>query len=564
VLSDFQKLTQCLRVGLFLVGFSPVLLADLSDPGAISRELQQQQQRNQELSEQRQPSAPDARLLSSAGDEPLVFPEETPCFSMAQVVLQSDEEHLQSLLRPVARQAEGQCLGVSGINLLMAQIQNRLVDAGYVTTRVLASPQDLSQGQLVLTIVSGRVGRIQLMDRGAGEVDLASLVPVESSELLDLRDLEQGLENLQRLPGTDASFKLVPGKLPGESDVQVSWGQEKPWRVSVSLDDAGSEQTGKKQAATTLFLDNPLGKGDLFYLSRGMDVLNPGPLGSDSYQLHYSVPYGYWLFGLNLSQYDYHQTVSGGVVDYEYRGASRTVTLDIDRVIHRDAKGRTTLKFQLGRRASSNFIDDIEIALQRRRTAYAELGIRHRQFIGRATLDWGLSYRTGLKGLDAEPAPEEASGGASARAAFWQARLDLSLPFEWQEQRFRYRGRLRGQAAQSALTPPDQFAIGNRWTVRGFDGQSTLVADNGWYLSNELAWQIPRQQSELFLGLDLGRVSGRGSEFLSGQSLAGAVIGVRGNWQKLSYELFAGTPLYKPTRFRTDDSSFGFSLNWQW
>jgi hemolysin activation/secretion protein len=564
VFSELFQLTPRVIAMLLLSGFCSSILADLSDPGAISLELQQQQQRDQALREQRHPSVLDARLLSTPTESVIVFPDETPCFSITQVVLLSDEEALKTLLRSAALQAEGECLGVAGINLLMGQMQNRLVDDGYVTTRVLASPQDLSKGMLTLQIVTGRIGQIQLTDSDIGAIDVENMFPTEPNALLDLRDLEQGLENLQRLPSTQASIQLIPGEKPGESDVQVRWQQEKLWRVSVTLDDAGSEQTGKKQAATTLFLDNPLGKGDLFYLSRGMDVLNPGPLGSDSVQLHYSIPYGYWLIGLNLSQYGYHQIVSGGVVDYEYRGESRTMSLDIDRVIYRDARGRTTLKLQLGRRASSNFIDDIEIALQRRRTAYAQLGIRHRQFIGQATLDWGLSYRTGLKGLDAEPAPEEASGGPSARAALWQARLDLSLPFEWNKQRFRYRGRLRGQVGQSTLTPTDQFAIGNRWTVRGFDGQSTLAADNGWYLSNELAWQMPRQQSELFLGLDIGRVSGRGSEYLSGQSLAGAVIGARGNWQKLSYELFAGTPMYKPSRFQTDNSSFGFSLNWQW
>jgi hemolysin activation/secretion protein len=564
VFSELFQLTPRVIAMLLLSGFCSSILADLSDPGAISLELQQQQQRDQALREQRHPSVLDARLLSTPTESVIVFPDETPCFSITQVVLLSDEEALKTLLRSAALQAEGECLGVAGINLLMGQMQNRLVDDGYVTTRVLASPQDLSKGMLTLQIVTGRIGQIQLTDSDIGAIDVENMFPTEPNALLDLRDLEQGLENLQRLPSTQASIQLIPGEKPGESDVQVRWQQEKLWRVSVTLDDAGSEQTGKKQAATTLFLDNPLGKGDLFYLSRGMDVLNPGPLGSDSVQLHYSIPYGYWLFGFNLSQYGYHQTVSGGVVDYEYRGESRTVSLDIDRVIYRDAKGRTTLKFQLGRRASSNFIDGIEIALQRRRTAYAELGIRHRQFVGQATLDWELSYRTGLKGLDAEPAPEEASGGASARAAFWQARLDLSLPFEWQQQRFRYRGRLRGQVAQDALTPSDQFAIGNRWTVRGFDGQSTLSADDGWYLSNELAWQFPRRQSEMFLGLDAGRVSGHGREFLSGQSLSGAVMGVRGNWQKLSYELFTGTPLYKPSRFRTDNTSFGFSMNWQW
>ncbi len=564
MLSDFQQTIQRLIMGLVLGGFCNALLADLSDPGAISRELQQQQQRDQVLREQRHPSAPDARLLSAPGGSTTQFPEETPCFPITQVVLQSDEVRFQSLLMPIASGAEGVCLGVAGINQLMGQIQNSLVDAGYVTTRVLASPQDLSQGRLVLQIVSGRIGQIQRADSDSGRINLTNTLPAEPNELLDLRDLEQGLENLQRLPGTQASFKLVPGEQPGESDVLVSWQQEKPWRVAVTLDDAGSEQTGKKQAAVTLFLDNPLGRGDLFYLSRGLDVLNPGAKGSDSFQLHYSMPYGYWLFGLNASRYGYHQTVSGGVVDYVYRGESRNVSLDIDRVFYRSAKARTTLQFQLGRRASSNFIDDIEIALQRRRTAYWQLGIKHRQFIQDATLDLALSYRAGLKGLDAEPAPEEATGSASARAAYWQARLDLSIPFELGQERLRYRGRLQAQLAQSALTPPDQFAIGNRWTVRGFDGQSTLVADDGWYLSNELAWQIPRQQSELFVGLDVGRVSGQGSELLSGQSLAGAVMGVRGNWQKVSYELFAGTPLYKPSRFRTDNNNVGFSLNWQW
>ena len=35
------------------------------------------------------------------------------------------------------------CIGSEGINVLLRRIQNRLIDAGYVTTRVVVEPQDL-------------------------------------------------------------------------------------------------------------------------------------------------------------------------------------------------------------------------------------------------------------------------------------------------------------------------------------------------------------------------------------------------------------------------------------
>ena len=547
---------------LLTAGAAENLWADLSQPGAITRELQQQDQRQQVMGEQRRPGTPDVRLRSAPDRLPEQFPRESPCFLIRQVELQGAEAELRQLLQPLAGQAEGMCLGLEGIRLLMRRMQNRLVEEGYVTTRVLAPAQDLAPGVLRLRIVAGRVGRIR--GRQGSRRDLAGIIPLRSGDLLDLRALEQGLENLRRLPGSRADVRLVPGERSGESDLQVSWQQQKPWRFSLALDDTGSEQTGKRQAAATLFLDNPLGKGDLFYISRGRDLLNGDPGGSDSLQLHYSLPRGYWLFSLNAARYDYYQTVSSGVVDYRYRGEGESIQLGLERVLYRGMHARTSLGFELGRRASSNFIDDIEIELQHRRTAYGQFTLRHRQYLERATLDLALTYRTGLKVLDAEPAPEERSGGASAREALWRVGVDLQLPFKAAGRRFRYHGALRGQIARGELTPPERFSIGNRWTVRGFDGQASLVADSGWYLRNELVWPLSQQRARLFAGLDLGRVSGGGSELLPGQSLAGAVVGIRGEMERLQYEVFAALPLNKPARFESDSSTFGFSLNWQW
>ena len=56
-------------------------------------------------------------------------------------------------------------------------------------------------------------------------------------------------------------------------------------------------------------------------------------------------------------------------------------------------------------------------------------------------------------------------------------------------------------------------------------------------------------------GIDYGRVYGPNTAILAGTQLAGAVIGIRGGmpatYAAFSYDLFAGTPIYKPAGFPT-------------
>jgi hemolysin activation/secretion protein len=43
-------------------------------------------------------------------------------------------------------------------------VQNAIIERGYVTTRILAAPQDLKTGVLMLTVVPGRVNAIRFAD----------------------------------------------------------------------------------------------------------------------------------------------------------------------------------------------------------------------------------------------------------------------------------------------------------------------------------------------------------------------------------------------------------------
>jgi hemolysin activation/secretion protein len=153
-------------------------------------------------------------------------------------------------------------------------------------------------------------------------------------------------------------------------------------------------------------------------------------------------------------------------------------------------------------------------------------------------------------------------GDATALSKITQLSAQLDLPFDIGSQNFRYNVQYQRQISNTPLTPQDQFAIGNRWTVRGFDGERTLNASHGWYVRNDLAWSTPLPNQELYLGADYGEVGGYSSDYLIGKHLAGGVV-ARGSAFNTGYDLFAGTPFSKPDGFTTS-LTLGFNLNWSW
>ena len=118
------------------------------------------------------------------------------------------------------------------------------------------------------------------------------------------------------------------------------------------------------------------------------------------------------------------------------------------------------------------------------------------------------------------------------------------------------------QISPDRLTMQNKFSIGNRWTVRGFDGERNMTQNQGWYWRNTLNWNIPESQQQLYLGLDVGRIISNSDDGYSGRVLAGSTIGLRGEKWQTHYDIFAGAPLIKPSTFINDDLVLGFSLQW--
>lgn len=561
---------------LLAMAFS-VAAQQVSDPGA--QELLRQQERERALREQ-QESRPDVRLESSPGEQGERLPaQEQPCVRIDRIVLEGEGakgfQWALAAADPREDPASGRCLGTEGINVVMKRVQNAIIARGYVTTRVLSAPQDLNTGTLTLSVVPGRFREAVFSEADARHPAIANALPIRSGNLLNLRDIEQGLENLQRVPTVSADIKIAPadgeGAAPGQSDLQIDWKQRSPVRASVTLDDTGSRGTGKLQANATLSLDNPMGLNELFYVSAGRGVFNGQGKDTNSWTAHYDVPYGYWLFGATASAYDYRQTVVGAYESYDYSGRSGNAEARVDRLLLRNAKTKLGIYGRGWQRTSKNYIDDTEIEVQRRRTSGWELGLTHKQFIGAATLDTTLAYRRGTGAFHALRSPEEMAQAwdptlpleGTSRMKVITADAQFSVPFQLGKQRLRYTGAWRAQWNRTPLSPQDRFAIGGRYTVRGFDGESSLSGERGWSLRNDLSLGIGGGQ-EFYVAADYGRIGGPSAQWQSGRDLAGMALGLRGGWQQLSWDGFVGSALHKPANFPTDYTTFGFSLAWRY
>ncbi len=536
---------------------------------SIGKELQRQQEREQILREQ-QERTPEVRIRPAEQPDSGRLPEsEQPCFTIHKIVLKSEVPAFDWALQAADIKddpATGRCLGSKGINIVMQRIQNAIIMRGYVTTRVLAEAQDLRTGVLTLTVIPGRIRAIRFSDNSDPRANAWNAMPAKPGDLLNLRDIEQALENFKRVPTAEADIQILPGDQPGESDLVITWAQGFPLRISLSVNDGGSRTTGKYQGSLTVSGDHLLTLNDLFYASFNHDLGggDSGDKGTEGHTLHYSLPWGYWTFGVTNSSNRYHQTVAGINQSYIYSGTSDNYEVKLSRLFYRDATSKTSASLRGYLTKSNNFIDDTEVEVQRRRMAGWEVALTHRAFISDATLDLNIAYRHGTGAFGALNAPEEAFDEGTAKPKIITAETSLNLPFKLGDHYLRYNGTWRAQWNQTPLVPQDRFSIGGRYTVRGFDGESVLMAERGWLIRNDLALALGNSGQELYLGIDHGQVGGQSADLLVGKRLAGAVLGLRGGYKGGSWDLFAGWPLKKPDDFDTAKHAFGFNVNFSY
>ena len=279
------------------------------------------------------------------------------CIDIENIEIQNatrlDEQVLNELTKPYI----GRCDTMHDINTLVKKINNLYIEKAYVTSRAYIKPQDLSQGHLVITVMEGKIESVQ------GKDVFTDLVfySVED-EVLDLRDLETGIEQLNRLRSMQATMQIDPGTEEGYSKILVTGKQvDSVIHGSLGVNNVGTVKSGKYQFSGSIGWDNPLGINDLLTLNLNTTDKQDNDNNSIGNSISYALPVGRNYLEFIYSRFDYDQIVNGLNVDYLSSGENETFQIKSEYKLFHTKTQKGKFDLSLLRKRNDNYLAGVHL-----------------------------------------------------------------------------------------------------------------------------------------------------------------------------------------------------------
>jgi hemolysin activation/secretion protein len=545
------------------------------DPSVIERqnqiiERQQQERLRQEQERAMQPRGP--REGTDLGTiEPRVNVPDlgVPCRDIREIRIRGADLLPDQTRRQIEQDYTGRCLESKDLEAILAALTKNYIDRGYVTTRAYLPPQDLRSGVLEITVIEGTIERFDLDQSGDGaKPSIPGAFPARPGERLNLRDLEQGIDQLNSLASNAATLDLRPGSQPGQSVVVVRNQSRSPVNLYLGYDNLGTPATGRDSASATLGLAGLLGLNEMIAVTRIQSAPRDGEHHADVSALAVSVPWGYSTLSFNVSRGNYLNMLdlpSGSKLAAE--GATTSHSLGLDRVVFRDQASRVSLNARLARQDSRNYLGGEYLAVASRALSTLELGSTFFTQAAGGIVNGHFGYVRGLKLFGAAEDPPGLPADLP-HAQFTKFVLDLGYNrrFDAGGQPVAWSSQFSAQSARDTLHGSQQFLIGGPGSVRG-SLINTLSGDNGWLWRNSvsLPWQTTLGEQSVsgsvYAAYDFGRVGNRAPSVPSG-SMSGLTLGLTLAWHGLSLDLFAARTVHLPARMAREDTFYGARLSY--
>ena len=263
--------------------------------------IQQQEQRRFQDEINRDLQRDQKALISPPSRLQVSPPKKGLCVDVEDIRLSGYTIFQKEDFKPILSHYIGRCLTLSDMNALMDEITNLYIAKGYITSKTYIPAQDLSKGILSLIIVEGVLEKIDYKSGAQREIDTS--FPVEERDILNLRDLEQGLDQLNRLQSNKATMRLLPGKGRGGSVLAIDNTKTAPWHGTATFDNLGTPATGERQGSVSLGYDNLLHASDTLNMSVKRDMNGDTRKNSRSASFYYEIPYGYWNFSYSYNYF---------------------------------------------------------------------------------------------------------------------------------------------------------------------------------------------------------------------------------------------------------------------
>lgn len=514
------------------------------------KRLQQEELRRQEqLDSQRAIS--DVFLQPATESDKTTDTLDATCFDIKTINVTGVVSVDKLVIDGIADAYRNQCLGLARINQLIKDISNLYLAKGLVTSRAFLQPQNLADGVLEIWVVEGTLENVESANGSLSERQLQWAFPVEEGKVLNLRDLEQGLEQLNRLQQNKGELDIQPGSQTGRSRVIIRNPELSAWHFGGGLNNSGSKATGELLATAYLSWDNPANVNDNLYLSVSDAIDHDEYAKSKSYAVAYSLPLGYGLYSYSSSYFEYQQLVKGDAVDFITSGNSYNQSFTADYTVWRSQQAKLAVSSSLTRKQSRNYLADVFLDTSSRVLYIVDAGATYTrplaQGIFRTTFQW---YRS-VDWFDAKTEIVTAENDYQ----FNKYTLDISLntTFALFNKQFSYLSSAYLLYSPKVIIASEALSLGGRYSVRGIEGEG-LTGYKGGYWRNEVGYATALLGGRLntFLGVDVGQSDTPEIPDSNAEWLAGSVAGFRFSTQRISMDITYAQALHVPEFLRGD------------
>ncbi|MGG8023891.1 ShlB/FhaC/HecB family hemolysin secretion/activation protein [Klebsiella aerogenes] len=483
------------------------------------------------------------------------FPQETPCFQIDEVVLGKDFLDDRGLNK-IKKQVAGKCLGMNGLKKAAVLFQDYYINAGYITTRVEIPSQDLLTKKLNLTVMPGKISEIIIVDN-----DISKWVlPFSEGDILNIRDVEQGLENIQRTPDVDVKINIVPGQKNGTSNLVINTQRKTTWSVRASYNNYGDDSTGNQLIGGVGYLYNATRLSDLFYLA-GTGSQTGGYKNASAY---YSVPFGYTDLSLFYSKSKSTQGIDVGAYTFDYVGETEYFSLKSNHMLYRNVNSKLSASAELIRRKYDYTLGGTELLLQKRDMGNIRLGLNYKRNFTGAALDSTLTWQRFTKAFGGTDTPDMRTGTVSKKSQIVNLNVNYVKWLTMLPVNAYYELNFGAQYSPDNLTLQDQFTIGDRWSVRGFQNSDGIYGNKGFFIQNTLNVVTGFDGLTPYVGTDYGQIIGTlPSQDLSGKKIIGGILGVKGVIKAVEYDASLSAPLLYPDDLDVDKYKLNFNFAYQ-
>lgn len=417
--------------------------------------------------------------------------EESGCLPLKIVEINGATIFKAKKLTKIAQKFISSCTKLSDIQQIINHLNALYFKYGYITSRAnLPMPQTkLAQEILIINIIEGKIAQINLIENNKvnQQLKLFSSVATKKNHILNLRDLEQTIDNFHNINNSKSNFTITAGEQTGTSNINIENHINKPHYIKASLDNSGTNQTGKNKYNLQASFANLLNLNDSINLSfSSLYKRKSHKRQSKSGSLNYTIPVKKYLFNYTISRSDYILGTNLTEATYYSLGNTTINKFSLERNLYRNSQIKLSLETSLTLKNIKSYNKIFYIKMKNevgsRKLSIANLGLNNIIYSKYGTFIISPSYKFGLNNFAAlndknTEYREEAQYEAYNFHLFYQTKFK-KLPLK-------YNLTLDAQKSSDILFSSEAFYAGGQYSVRGFK-EEYIQGDSGFFIQNNL------------------------------------------------------------------------------